>query len=276
MKGALTTLTGLAGFLLQMLLVFIISFSLLAGRSFGKAAHLRKKAEARSKSWWGKLPRSWRQLIQRLSQSLEINFGVFLGGQLTVSIIYGVAAGVLMSLMGFNYAVTTACLCALIMIIPFFGGPLSLLPPLLLGLGSNTDVPIFILMLLLFILQTALLNVVLPKLVGRSSGIGPVMTLFVLLAGSQIGGIWGVLLSVPLAGVVKNMFDYVFAKILETETTQTSATVNASVAVIDGNNIRDSLMNTPLKPTNETVINTITTSDSEEEMLITELKVDNA
>jgi predicted PurR-regulated permease PerM len=265
LKGALNTLTGLAGFLLQMLLVLIISFSLLTGRSFGKAADLRKKAKARSKGWWSKLPRSWKQLIQRLWQSLEINFGVFLGGQLTVSIIYGVAAGVLMSLMGFNYAVTTACLCALIMIIPFFGGPLSLLPPLLLGLGSKTDVPIFILLLLLFVLQTALLNVVLPKLVGRSSGIGPVMTLFVLLAGSQIGGIWGVLLSVPLAGVVKNMMDYVFNKILETETT----TNNTTVAVIDGNNIRDSIMNSSLKNVNEATKNNIVEG-------INELKIDNA
>jgi len=222
LKNALSTVTGLAGFLLQILLVCIISFSLLAGRNYDRNDPLSK----RQSKFWDKLPPSWREFYARLLQSLERNFGVFLGGQLTVAVVYGIVVGLLMSLTGFDYAVTTACVCGLLMVIPFFGGPLSLLPPLLVGIGSKTDGPIILVIVVLFVVQTALLNVVLPKLVGREAGIGPVLTLFVLLAGAQVGGIWGVLLGVPLAGVVKSMLDYLLIKLKTSDdVAQTAATI---------------------------------------------------
>ncbi len=221
LKNALSTVTGLAGFLLQILLVCIISFSLLAGRSYDRNDPFSK----RQSKFWDKLPPSWREFYVRLLQSLERNFGVFLGGQLTVAVVYGIVVGLLMSITGFEYSVTTACVCGLLMVIPFFGGPLSLLPPLLVGIGSKTGGPIILVLIVLFIVQTALLNVVLPKLVGREAGIGPVLTLFVLLAGAQVGGIWGVLLAVPLAGVVKSMVDYLLIKLKTSdEVAQTTST----------------------------------------------------
>ncbi|NWJ47978.1 MAG: AI-2E family transporter [Chloroflexi bacterium] len=214
LKNALNTITGIAGFIIQLLLVFIISFSLLAGRRYTDTNPYSNDIDDRSRLW-RKFPPSWLQFYKRLQQSLESNFGVFLGGQLTVAVIYGITVGILMSVTGFKYSVTTACVCGLLMIIPFFGGPLSLLPPLLVSFGSKEDRPIIIVLIILFVIQTALLNVILPKLVGGKVGIGPLTTLFVLLAGSQVGGIFGVLLAVPLAGVVKNMTEYLLIKIEE-------------------------------------------------------------
>jgi predicted PurR-regulated permease PerM len=214
LKNALNTITGIAGFIIQLLLVFIISFSLLAGRKYSDSDLYYNVANDRSRLW-RKFPPSWLEFYKRLQQSLESNFGVFLGGQLTVAVVYGITVGILMSVTGFKYSVTTACVCGLLMIIPFFGGPLSLLPPLLVSFGSKEDRPIIIVLIILFVIQTALLNVILPKLVGGKVGIGPLTTLFVLLAGSQVGGIFGVLLAVPLAGVVKNMTEYLLIKIEE-------------------------------------------------------------
>ena len=205
LKNALGVATGIANFLLQILLLFIISFSLLAGRSYTqavrKALHTESKTEP---SLWQRLPERYREQVEFIKLSFERNFGVFLGGQLLVSLIYGVGTWIVMWIAGFPYPVTTGCICGALMIIPFFGGPLSLLPPLIVAFSRN-DSPIIVVLIILFAFQTVLLNVVLPKLVGSSSGIGPVTTLFVLLAGAQIGGIFGVLLAVPVAGVVKNL-----------------------------------------------------------------------
>jgi predicted PurR-regulated permease PerM len=139
--------------------------------------------------------------------SLERNFGVFLGGQLIVGILYGVVVAFVMSLVSLPYAVTTACVCGALMLIPLFGGPLSLFAPLLVAVSESPGIALIVLPVL-FVVQTVLLNVVLPKIVGQSSGLGPVATLFVLLAGAQVGGVWGVLLGVPIAGVVMNILEY--------------------------------------------------------------------
>lgn len=113
------------------------------------------------------------------------------------------------------------------MLIPLFGGPLSLLPPLIVAISSTPEVGWFVLPVL-FVIQTALLNVVLPKIVGQRSGVGPVATLFVLLAGAQIGGVWGVLLGVPLAGVVVSVYDYLLSNSLRRESPQPKVEVKVT------------------------------------------------
>ncbi len=212
LKNALGVATGIAGFLLQLVLLFIISVSLLAGREFDKTVETKKAG----KSLWNRLPKRYRERVDFVRRSFERNFGAFLLGQTVVAVIYGLATWIVMWIAGFDYPVTTGCICGALMLIPFFGGPLSLLPPLIVAFSRN-DSPIVVVLVLLLALQTALLNVVLPKLIGRSSGVGPVTTLFVLLAGAQVGGVFGVILSVPIAGVIKSLVDGLLSEYLQHE-----------------------------------------------------------
>ncbi len=231
LKNALDLVTGVAGFLFQILLVTIISASLLAGRRFS-ANEKPRSASTLEKT----VPLRWRQFARWLRLTVERNFGIFLGGQLIVSAFYAVAVGLVMWVSGLPYAVTTACLCGVFMLIPLFGGPISLFIPLIVAISSE-PVSALIVLPILFIIQTALLNVVLPKIVGKGSGLGPVSTLFVLLAGGQIGGIWGVILGVPLAGVAVSTFDYVMSHILTREAKSPDAVVSVTTTSDPNNSV---------------------------------------
>lgn len=224
LKNALAVATGLAGFLLQILLVLIISASLLAGQRYTEK---ERDLDRRNDGLRDLISPRWRRFGLWVRLSLERNFGVFLGGQLVVGVIYGIVVAIVMLLAGLPYAVTTACICGVMMLIPLFGGPLSLLPPLIVAISSTPEVGWFVLPVL-FVIQTALLNVVLPKIVGQRSGVGPVATLFVLLAGAQIGGVWGVLLGVPLAGVVVSVYDYLLSNSLRRESPQPKVEVKVT------------------------------------------------
>lgn len=229
LRNALGLATGIANFLVQLLLMLIISFSLLAGRDYqGRTPRTAALEDKNSfTALYRRLPERWRRRMEYMRLSFERNFGVFLGGQLLISFIYGLATWIIMWIAGFDYPVTTGCICGALMIIPFFGGPLSLLPPLLVGFSRN-DSPIFIVLLILFAIQTVLLNIILPKLVGKSSGVGPVTTLFVLLAGAQVAGIFGVLLAVPIVGVAKSVLLSVINEFLAREEINA---VNATLSV---------------------------------------------
>ena len=216
LKNALNVATGVANFVVQLLLLLIISFSFLAGREYQKPEGLGTRPKAGS-SLWLRLPERWRRSLEYMRLSFERNFGVFLLGQITVALVYATVTGLVMWVGGFDYPITTACICGALMVIPFFGGPLSLLPPLIVAFNRD-DSPIVIVLILLFVIQTVLLNVVLPKLVGKSSGVGPVTTLFVLLAGAQIGGIFGVLLAVPISGVIKSLSSGFLGEFLTSQT----------------------------------------------------------
>jgi predicted PurR-regulated permease PerM len=141
---------------------------------------------------------------------------VFLGSQIAIAVLYGFIVSISMSIAGFPYAVSTGVFCGVLMLIPFFGGPLSLIPPLIVSIGTDSStLPIWVVIIIIWAFQTVELNVLQPRMVGERSGIGPVTTLLILLAGGQIWGIWGVVLAVPLAGVAKNMLDYTVALIIQ-------------------------------------------------------------
>lgn len=193
---------GLAQFVVQGLLALIIAASLLAGQTYPG-----KKVDKPGPGWQKLIPDSWRKYGCWLVDSLERNFGVFLGGHFLVGLVYGLATGVVMAMAGLPYPISTAFNCAILMMIPFIGGPLSLLPPLVIGLVAEPLAVVFI-MPVLYLIQTLLLNVTLPRIVGKVSPLGPVSTLFILLVGAQVGGLWGVLIGVPIGGVIAGSVEY--------------------------------------------------------------------
>jgi hypothetical protein len=52
-------------------------------------------------------------------------------------------------------------------------------------------------------------NVVAPRIMGNLTGLSPVIIFISLLLGAQIGGILGVILAIPLTGVVKSLAEIV-------------------------------------------------------------------
>jgi len=93
--------------------------------------------------------------------------------------------------------------------IPFFGPILALVPVLVIALlgAPGSLVPVAVLSILL---QQVMLNVVSPRIMSKSIGIHPLFVFFALLLGSKIAGFWGVLLGVPVAGVINTFIRYTF------------------------------------------------------------------
>ena len=233
LKNIIGIAQGLASGVFQTLLVIIISVSLLSSEAtrYSRRIHLPQGEDVPPDGFvW--LPESYQNAARALMSAFERNFGIFLEGQLLVSVLYGGATYLLLTAAHVNYATTTAVLAAMICVVPLFGAPASLLPPLLaciftpdIGIG-----PALIIAAVLYLFQTLLLNILLPRVLGRTSGVGPVVTLFVLLAGAKVAGLWGVLLGVPLAGVVKAMIDYAVRTTNAAPTPADTTTVTTTIA----------------------------------------------
>ena len=69
-------------------------------------------------------------------------------------------------------------------------------------------------LLVVFILtlavQQVLLNVVGPRIMSRSIGIHPIFVFLALLLGAKLAGFWGVLLAVPVAGIINTFARYAY------------------------------------------------------------------
>ena len=109
---------------------------------------------------------------------------------------------------GLPYLYLTTLIVILAMMIPFFGPPLALLPPLLVAIAFRPEVaiPVFIILL---VVQTALVNVIQPRLMKEHAGLHPILVLLALLVGAQVAGLWGALFGIPFVAVASLLARYI-------------------------------------------------------------------
>jgi hypothetical protein len=93
------------------------------------------------------------------------------------------------------------------MLIPFFGPPLALLPPIIGAVLFAGDVALPV-TLILFLVQTVLVNWLQPRLMRGALGLHPILVLVGLLLGAQLAGVWGALFGIPIIAVAWVFISY--------------------------------------------------------------------
>ena len=150
-----------------------------------------------------------RSEAELLRQSADRSFGGFIRGSLILGLIYGVATLLILVPLGVPFAGVLAVLSGLTMIIPFFGPIIAEVPVLAVTLLGAPDAFIWVLVLTIA-LQQVVLNVIGPRIMSNAIGIHPIFVFLALLLGSRIAGFWGVLLAMPVAGIINTFVRYAF------------------------------------------------------------------
>ena len=146
------------------------------------------------------VPRRYTDEAELFERSLVRAFGGFLRAQLVLALIQAVLVAVVGTLFGIPYLFLWGTLSALLMLIPFFGPPLALIPPII-GAVLFTDAAIPVTLILL-VVQTVLVNWLQPRLMRGALGLHPILVLVGLLLGAQIAGLWGALFGIPVIAVL--------------------------------------------------------------------------
>lgn len=156
------------------------------------------------------LPDGIRGEAELFRQSADRSFGGFLRGSLLLAVIYGTGTALTLAPLGIPFAGVLAVFAGLAMIIPFFGPFIALVPVLLITILGAPDRFLIVLVLTL-VLQQLVLNVIGPRVMASAIGIHPLFVFLALLLGSRIAGFWGVLLAMPVAGIINTFARYAYA-----------------------------------------------------------------
>ena len=147
------------------------------------------------------VPRRYREEAQLFERSIVRAFGGFLRAQLILAGIQALLVAVVGTAFGIPYLFLWGTLSALAMLIPFFGPPLALIPPIIgavLFAGASA-IPATI---ILVVVQTVLVNWLQPRLMRGALGLHPILVLVGLLFGAQVAGVWGALFGIPVIAVI--------------------------------------------------------------------------
>jgi predicted PurR-regulated permease PerM len=119
----------------------------------------------------------------------------------------GVGTGVIMSVLGVDYALLSSVVAALVLLIPFLGPVAAVVLPVSIALLTHPEVTI-LLFIALLALQQVIFNVLAPRILSRQVGLHPLLVFFAVLTGARVAGVWGAIFGVPIVAVFTTMTSF--------------------------------------------------------------------
>lgn len=157
-------------------------------------------------------PGSRREIIILFERIDEVLIG-FIRGYLIVSLFVGILTGLVAFILGVSFPVLIGFVAALTNLIPYFGPFLGGIPAVGIALTVSTRTALYM-TIAIVVIQQVESSIITPKVIGNEIGLHPLLIVFVLLAGGQLFGIWGMLLAVPITAILRELFSWVHLRLV--------------------------------------------------------------
>lgn len=156
-----------------------------------------------------------RDVYDRFNIDMRMNLNRYLTGLALVMMSVGILAGIAYWIVGLPYPLLLGIWAGITEVIPYLGPALGVIPALIIALTISPTTALVVLGV--FAAIQALESVVLsPAILGSTNKLNPLVIILSLLAGAELGGIIGLLLSVPIVvfiasiiGFAQDNFEYV-------------------------------------------------------------------
>lgn len=193
--SVLGTFTNIGGSLLNVLIGVIVSIYLMKDKKFflglwRKFLHLT-------------LPQKGNAIITETLSEVNDVLSKFIRGALLDALIIAILSSIGLTLMGLEAAVLIGVFAGICNVIPYFGPVLGMIPAFLMGLFTEGLWEGILAIIILFVIQQIDANFIYPRIVGSSTGLHPLMVLLAISVFGYFGGILGMLLAVPIAGIIQ-------------------------------------------------------------------------
>lgn len=152
------------------------------------------------------LPLSRRDPARELIAEIEQRVGGYVIGQLTLSLIIGSLSLVAYLIIGLPYAPLLALFVAVMEIIPVVGPLIGAVPALVIGFSISPATALWTVLASLIIHQLES-NFFGPRVMKRTLGMRPLVTLLALTAFGTLFGVLGAIVALPLASVLQLFLD---------------------------------------------------------------------
>ena len=110
-----------------------------------------------------------------------------------------------------SFALTLGLLAGVLGLIPIIGAVIGAVPGLLVTLATDPGKLVWV-ALVYIIVQFIESNIISPRVQGRALRLHPIFIMMTLIIASDIAGLWGVLIGVPLVAVSRDIFGYFYTE----------------------------------------------------------------
>lgn len=201
-EGITQVILNVVSRLLTLLIVPVLAFYFLKDREkFGEA-------------FWSLVPHSYRKDVQQLAEEVNRVFSGFLRGQMVISLIVGILTTLSLYFLGIKFHLILGLMAGIFNIIPYLGPILGAIPPVLFALLQGPWKAL-LLLIVLTVIQQVESGLIAPKVMSAQVGLHPVTVIFALFAGGELFGLLGLILAVPIFGIIKVILTFTWNKLVE-------------------------------------------------------------
>ena len=165
-------------------------------------------------AWLKKVsPPSVTKRMALVSDNLKYAVGGYFKAQFKIMGVIFLILWISLALAGVDYAVLVALLISILDFLPFFGTGTAMIPWALYKLLVG-DLKMAVILVVIYGVTQLVRQLIQPKMLGKSMGLNPIVTLILLYLGYRLRGVLGMILAVPIGMILINMvsvgaFDYI-------------------------------------------------------------------
>jgi len=153
------------------------------------------------------IPAQWRPRTTEVLSKMGAVFSSYVRGLIIVCLLYGIATTIVLAAFNLKYGIILGLLAGVLYAVPYLGAILTTVLVFLVGLATyEHGVAQAAWAALGMVALNQLFDMLItPKILGKSVGLHPVLSLFALMAGGQLFGLVGMVLAVPVAASIQEI-----------------------------------------------------------------------
>jgi len=135
----------------------------------------------------------------------------YLRGQIILCVLVGVMATIVLAVFGIDLALLLGTFAGIFELVPILGPYLGAVPAVLIALLRRPILALWVALCFFAIQQIENLFLV-PRIAGNAVRFHPAVVMVLVVVGAEVAGVWGMLLGVPLAAMVRDVFRYLYLR----------------------------------------------------------------
>lgn len=171
------------------------------------AYYILRDLERLKRRFFIQIPKPYRLNIYSLTKKINDMLNNFIRGQLLNLLIVGLLIAIGLWIVGIKYSLFIGLIAGILNIIPYFGPVIGFIPAFILAMIKSPMTVLWVLVVFVIVNQIET-SVIAPKIIGDSVGLHPLAVIFAVLAGGELMGILGMLVAVPIAGIIQILFKH--------------------------------------------------------------------
>jgi predicted PurR-regulated permease PerM len=168
------------------------------------------------------VPPAHRHDVRQLRLQIAASWNAFLRGQLILCVTMGLVVGTTMALIGLPNAWFIGLLFGVLEFIPNLGPTIASVPTVLIAffegstvLHINNSWFAALVIVINFVVQQLENNLLVPRIMGQSLNLHPLVVLIAAIIGAHLAGVLGILLAAPVTATLRVLVEYTYYRLLD-------------------------------------------------------------